>query len=127
MMTDGDRERDEARNPAEQEGQNDSPVDLTGSQDVAGDYEVGQKIADTIDEEILSDIYKDADTVAENEDLQSEKVVQNDKYAEEKPITHLKNMVTKRVFPATPMIMKQFSLKPCDEHGKLVYDHRHFH
>lgn len=55
---------------------------------------------------------------------QSETVVQNDKYAQELPITHLKSPENNRVFAATPDLMSRKDLIPCDEHGKKVYDHR---
>jgi hypothetical protein len=83
--------------------QNESPVDLTGSQED----------------------HSEQDSV-EVDMPQSEKVTQYDKYAEEKPITHVKNMETKQVFEITPNLMQRRDLMPCDEYGKLVYDHRRF-
>lgn len=54
----------------------------------------------------------------------SEAVAQGSKYAKELPITHLKNPVNKKVFQATPDLMKRKDLWPCDENGKKAYDHR---
>lgn len=59
-----------------------------------------------------------------SDEPQSETVVQEDKYAQEVPITHLKSPVNKKVFEATPDLMKRKDLVPCDEDGKKVYDHR---
>jgi hypothetical protein len=119
----------------EEAKQNDSPVDLTGGQTIEGGEELTAEEVNQLD----------ADTVAENENMmppgsipnilktsdditepQSEKVVQNDKYVQERPITHVKNMVNKQIFAITPDLMKRRDLMPCDEDGKLVYDHRRF-
>ena len=125
-------------------------VDLTGSQEIERgedmtDAEVNQLDAETVMEnegmlppnsvpEILKtsdDPIDDDEDKLKTPDLAaspaSETVVQNDKHAQELPITHLKNLVNNRVFEATPMLLKQRSLRPCDEDGKLVYDHRCFH
>lgn len=81
------------------------PVDLTGSQVSSEEVEKAE----------LTD-----------PEPKSEKETQNDKHAEEKPITHVKNMVSKKVFPITPSLMMRRDLFACDENGKLVHDHRSF-
>lgn len=48
------------------------------------------------------------------------------KYQEELPITHLKNPENNQIFEVTPELMKRKDLKPCDEDGKLIHDHRRF-
>lgn len=58
--------------------------------------------------------------------LASETAAQDSKYVPEQPITHFKNMVNRKVFAATPELMKRRDLMPCDEKGKLVHDHRVF-
>ena len=80
-----------------------------------------ETLKDAVDKDVLESV-----TDAANEAPVSEKEAQNDKYAEEKPITHVKNMTTKNVFDATPHLMKRRDLFPCDKDGNLVHDHRSF-
>lgn len=109
-------------------------VDLTGSQEVTNSQidesgaieaaeDAGEQITFNDEQDDLADGQEDS---TEFDMPESEKVVQNDKYAEEKPITHVKNMENNQVFEITPDLMKRRDLFPCDEDGKLVPDHRCF-
>lgn len=98
MMTDGDREREEAEGGAEQ-----------NNNVIEGD---DQDDNGTVHPSKMEPV--------------SEKVVHNDKYAPELPITHLINPVNKRVFAVTPDLLANRDLVPCDKHGTKVYDHRCF-
>lgn len=80
-----------------------------------------ETLKDGVDKEVIENVID-----AANEAPVSEKEAQNDKYAEEKPITHVKNMTTKNIFEATPHLMKRQDLFPCDKDGNLVHDHRSF-
>lgn len=135
MMTQGEREREEARmrgyeaaqeaateevNALPETDQTAEPIDLTGGQDMPG-----KKIADAIDEEVLSSQYLGD----QDEGLPPELEMPGEEEAlnvEEMPITHVKNMETKQVFEATPVLMKRRDLMTCDIDGKLVPDHRRF-
>ncbi len=44
----------------------------------------------------------------------------------ELPITHLKNPENRRVFDASPELMKRRDLIPCDKNGIKVHDYRCF-
>ena len=136
MQTEGQKELEAAHNSAEQgvdnlpeSDQNDNVVE--SEVDESGAVEAAEYAGITEDVEGENTPPEDGtvddganDHRLSTEEPQSETVVQDDKYAQEVPITHLKSPVNKKVFEATPDLMKRKDLVPCDEDGKKVYDHR---
>lgn len=124
MQTEGQRELEAAQNTPSDADQNDNVIEpeLDESGAVEAAEYAGKDIADAVDKDILDNVYK----AAEEEEVVAAHEAPVSKHPVELPITHLKNPQTRRVFEATPELMKRKDLLPCDEDGKNVLDHRRF-